>query len=439
MGNPRRAPRPFAVAFGLFVAEFLVCAYWIVSPTPVWFPDSPMYEAIGANLAAGNGFSADLRPPYRPEITRTPVVPYLVAGVYSVAGRRPAAVVWLNALWVAGAVAVGYLVMLRLSRDPAVAASGGAVAVLTPFIGGSAATIATEPVAMLQVTLAAWLLLRWREQARRKSAALRGALIGLLLASVVLNRVNLAPAVAVGALCFVGTAFRAVPRRPIAWATTVAFALALVGPVVLWSARNASVSLRFSPEPVGLSASRVYDIVRYREAILGEEPFGPPPANVRYFRHWRERYGPEDLLALERENRAWLEGFLAEHGADLVRATPARLVGLFSSSTVWTYPLEDPTGERFPGPVLRWVSRGLWTLSFLGFLALWSNRTARWVWLVPVVTLVPVHLMTVCSPRYMRVLMPLLLPYAGAFLVPLGRRLMSVGRRGRADPLGRTA
>jgi 4-amino-4-deoxy-L-arabinose transferase-like glycosyltransferase len=45
-------------------------------------PDSAEYVAIGHNVAAGHGFSADPAPPYRPDLRRTPTYPSLLAGAF---------------------------------------------------------------------------------------------------------------------------------------------------------------------------------------------------------------------------------------------------------------------------------------------------------------------------------------------------------------------
>jgi hypothetical protein len=388
-----------------------------------------LYEAIGANLAAGNGYSADVGPPFRPEITRTPVLPALIAATYSFTGRKPGVILWLNAVFVGAAVSMGYLVLLRLSGRPAAALTGAVLALLAPFIPGAAATINTEALAMLQVAAAALWLTRWQVVRARRHEIAEGAVFGLLLASLVLNRVNFLPAVLAAAVFVVVWTLRQRWRPRAAWLTALALGAGLSAPILLWAARNASVGLPFSPAPTGLYASRVHDLMRYREAVFQGHPPPPPGPNVRYFQNWRERYGPEALLRLEAQNKAWFRQFYTESGDRLLAATPARFVGLFSSSTVASYPIRDPEGLRFPGPLLRWASRGLWVLSLLGALALWRFPLARGLWFVPLLTLVPIHLGTVCASRYMTALMPLLFPYGGAALVALS------SPRGRARAL----
>lgn len=410
------------MAILLFFSEFLLCVVCIKSPEPVWFQDSVLYEAVGANLAAGHGYSADFGPPYRPEITRTPFVPAMVAAVYSVTGRNPRAIIWLNALLVSASVSLGYLTMRRLSGDEDAARAGGMIALLCPFIPGAAVTINTEAPAMLQVIGAAFLLTKWVDGGVEVSTR-RSLALGLLLASLVLNRVNLLPAVTVAAGYWVWRSLRGRLASLSAWSAALAFSASLIAPTILWSARNASIGLKFSPAPIGVYASRVHDAMRYREVIFAGAPPPPPAPNVRFFQNWKWRYGPEELMQLEGENEAWFREVSREKGDRLLAAMPTRLAGLFSSSTVSTYPVRDPEGIGFPASLLRWVSRGLWVLSLLGLVSLWEESRARWVWLVPVLTLVPIHLLTVCTSRYMTGLMPFLLPYGGAAIVWAARKV----------------
>ena len=415
-------PKRAAVPLALGAAAFSLAAVWIVLNPQEPLPDPTLYEGIGANLAAGNGFSFDEEPPYRPEITRTPFVPAMIAALYTFTGRNPEAVLWLQAVLVALAVVAGWRVMLELTADRRVAALGGAIAVLCPFVAGVANNILTEPAAMLQIALGAWLLLRWPRDRERRSAPWRAALLGLLLASLVLNRANFTPAVLIAAGWAVLSTLRRGPREPRSWLTAAALCVALGAPVLGWSARNHSLGLSFSPAPVGLYASRVLDIKRYKDVLCDEDRFRQPRVNRLYFLHWKLRYGPQRLLELERRNREWFERWLEGDELQVLAAMPARALGLFSSFRISIFPIYPPRYDRDVWPVMRWISRGFWLLSFLGLLALWKRPGARWLWLVPVLTLVPLHLWTVCHPRYMTALMPLLMPYGGAALLWAARR-----------------
>ncbi len=406
----------------LFAAGFALAALWIVVNPQRPTPDAVLYESIGANLAAGSGFSHDREPPFRPELTRTPLVPGLVAAIYSVLGREPAAVLWLNALLAAGALALGYLAALRLLGDRAAALAGSALALLTPQVAGAANNVLTEAPAMFQVALAALLLLGWRDGRKRPRAWLRAGAIGLVLASLVLNRPAFAAAalLAAGWVAVTGLADRW--RVFAAWLPVLALAVSLGAPVLAWSARNASLGLPFSPAPVGGAASRVLDLGRWSRE-LGEPRVRLPEVNRTFFDHWRHPLGPEELMGLDRASGVWLDEWLAANGDRWARVQPARLLGLFSDFRISIWPVWDGRKyDRVMWPILAWVSRGLWLLSLLGFVATVRRPAARWIWLGALVPLVAIHAATVCNPRYVTPLLPLLIPYGGAAILWAWRR-----------------
>lgn len=416
----------YIVATLLFIAAFSRSGYWIVTNPQQPLPDPTLYEGIGANLAEGNGFTFDAVPPYRPEITRTPLLPLMIAILYQFTGRNPEAVLWMNAVWVGLAVGLGYLLAFRLFRNHWAALIGGLIALLTPPVTGSANNILTEPFAMVQLTLGAWLLMDWPARMKGRLAPVHAGVLGLWFSTIPLNRGALTPLVLVAGAFVVWESLRAGRWRTRgAWANAMIFAVLLGTPVLGWSARNASVGLSFSPAPVGLYASRVFDIKRYEEHLLdpGEQL---PRVNRQYFLHWKKHYGPEKLMRLEQQNKEWFLAWKEQHGDRILRAMPWRLLGLFSffrNSIFPPWPLEinEQMKEK-----MRWISRFLWSLSLLGLAVSWRNRWARYIWLVPVGTIIVMHLPTVCHSRYAFPLLPLLMPYGGVFLVFTYRH--SIGR-----------
>ncbi|MDD5309521.1 MAG: glycosyltransferase family 39 protein [Deltaproteobacteria bacterium] len=419
-------------AAALFLSAFALGCFWIVSNPQRPTPDAVLYEGIAANLAAGNGYSFDRAAPYRPEITRTPFVPALAAAVYMVIGRRPGAVLALNAVFVGLAVALGYLVALRLFDDDRAALVGAVMVILTPQVAGAANNVLTEAPAMLQVSLAAFLLLGWDDRKNGWTAPLHAALLGAVLASLVLNRTTFVFTTLVAGAYVVSRALAGRWRSPRAWLAAFVFCAALGAPVLAWSARNASLGLPFSPAPVGASASRVYDFGRYKEAVLDPDE-RLPRANHRYFAHWKRPMGPDELLALDRENREWLEKWLAAHPGRMWESAPARLLGLYSDFRISVWPPWPAGYDRVMWPILAWVSRVLWLLSLAGFLLSIRRPWARAIWLVPIATVSIVHVLTVCNPRYVAPLLPLLVPYGGVAMVAawrLVRRPFLTARRG---------
>ena len=411
---------PWIVAGALFVATFGLSGYWIVTNPQQPLPDPTLYEGIGANLAAGNGYSFDVHPPYRPELTRTPFLPHLIALLYQFTGRHPGAVLWMNAVFIGMAVALGYLFALRLFEKQAIAITGGIIAFLTPPVTGAANNILTEPPAMLQLVVAAFLLTDWSKRVAGRWAPLHGTLLGLLFASITLNRTALTPVVLIAAAYIAVVALRGHLKNSIRWLTVGLFCLSLGTPVVAWAARNASLGLAFSPAPIGIYASRILDIKRYREHLLdkGEKL---PRVNKQYFLHWKRHYGPERLKELEAANKAWFEAWRAEHGKRILKSIPHRLLGLFSYFRNSIFPPWPGHKDRENREKMRWVARSLWLLAFVGLILSWKNRWARYFFIVPVVGLVAVHVPTVCHHRYTFPVLPLLMPYGGVTLYAVWR------------------
>ncbi len=403
----------FGVFFALGVA---LSGYWIVTNPQRPLPDPTLYEGIGANLAAGNGFSFDRRPPFRPEVTRTPFLPVAIAALYTVLGRRPSAVLWMNAVCIGLALGMGYLVALKLFQDRRIAVWGTSIALLTPPVAGSANNILTEPVAMLQMTASAWLLLNWHARRDARQAPIIAAGMGLLLASLVLNRSSMMPVAIIAGAYIVFAALVGRWRSVMAWITAMTLCAALGIPVLVWSARNASLGLSFTPAPIGLYASRVFDMKRYREHLM--TPAEKLPAvNKQYFRHWKRHYGPQELMALEQQNKVWFKNWSAAHPHQVLKSMPYRLIGLFSFFRSSIYPPWPGHRDRDMREIMRWISRTLWLLSALGLVLCWRDLPARWIWLGTVLPLVGVHLLTVCHSRYMFPLLPLLMPYGGVPLI----------------------
>jgi hypothetical protein len=167
-------------------------------------------------------------------------------------------------------------------------------------------------------------------------------------------------------------------------------------------------------------ASRVFDIKRYKEHVLekGEEI---PAVNKRYFLHWKKRYGPDQLKELEAENRLWFENWRVAHSDRIVKSLPHRLLGLFSYFRNSIYPPWPGHKDREMRGKMRILARSLWLLALIGLAITWKNRTARYIFIVPVLGLIAVHVPTVCHARYTFPILPLLMPYGGVTLFAVWR------------------
>ncbi|HUT78253.1 MAG TPA: glycosyltransferase family 39 protein [Polyangia bacterium] len=410
----------------LIAASVAVSSYWVLTNSrfePRSQPDAALNERIAANLAAGHGFSFDEREPYRPEVTRSPFLPTLAAAVYSIVGREVRAVLWINVLMIAAAVALAYRVARRLFRDERAALAGAWLACLAPQVSGAAPAFLTEAPAMLQVALGLHLLLSWPEGLGRRTAPLWAGGLGLVLASLLLNRPNFLLPVLIAAAWSCLAALRQGSGRRRGLLIALVFCAALGGPVLGWSARNASLGLAFSPMASGSGAGLVYEVGRYRESLL--DPDEKLPASCqRYYSHSRRPLGPEELARLDADSRQWFNAFARERWPRLLWILPERLARLYGNELVSVYSQPWPNAmDAVMMPAVKWLSRALFLLAALGAWFLRARREALCVWLVLVGSLTVFHGLTVCNPRFVTPLLPVIMPYAGAAIVLAWDRL----------------
>lgn len=420
MKSVKRTKKDIIIAAVFGAVAFCFCAGWILFNPQRPLPDPTLYEGIGANLAQGNGYSFDEKPPFRPELTRTPFLPFLISLLYRITGRSPEAVLWMNACLIALAAAAAYLTALKLFKDRPQAVCGTSVLLLTPPFTGAANNILTEPPAMLLMVTVVGLLLDWKKRAHGPRALLHAGILGALLAASALNRTSMILMVLAAALYVTVVALKGRVKKGAAWLTVVVFGVTLGVPVLAWSARNASLGLSFTPAPIGLYASRVFDMKRYSKVVF-EPGQKVPKVNRAYFLHWKKRYGPDKLKELEHENKVWFENWRAEHGDRILKSMPARFIGLFSFFRTTIYPPWPASKDRAMREKMRVLSRTLWIFAAVGMLVAWRNRAARYLFIIPVLGILIVHLPSVCHERYVFPLFPIHMTYCGVALLFLWR------------------
>lgn len=408
----------------LAVVSFALSALWLVCwPNTYMGSDATLYEGISANLAAGHGYTYDLAEPFRPEITTRPFLAYLGGALYWLFGRHPQVLYWFNALWIAGAVALSHRLARRLFDDERAAWIGGWIVCLAPQVSGAAPSFLTEASAMFQVVAGAYLLVCWEERRNAKGLGpiLWAAGTGLLLASLMLSRPNFTLAILAGSVWFGLTALRGRWSQWSGWLACVAFGAALGAPVLGWSARNASLGLGFTPVGAGAGVSYVLETERFRAGIL-EPRERIPASNKRYWERPKNRLGPEALVAIDQENLAWFKKLWARRHWAIIAATPRRLLHLFSNPNANAYRQAWSVQiEWLVKPLMTGYARTLWLLTAVGALALGGRPVARRLWMVTLGGMVIFHALTVCNPRYLTAVIPLLGPYAAVGLLALAR------------------
>src|SRR5215213_3751979 len=94
-GRPEREPfratlRAHLPAVLLLLAAALGLRLFFIfaAPRPSSWAGDSRYYVTAANLLAGNGYSWDEAPPYRPSIANVPAYTFFIAAVYAVAGRN---------------------------------------------------------------------------------------------------------------------------------------------------------------------------------------------------------------------------------------------------------------------------------------------------------------------------------------------------------------
>ncbi|MCD6404833.1 MAG: glycosyltransferase family 39 protein [Planctomycetes bacterium] len=260
----------FAVALGLRLL-------YVHGSLPGPPPDTDGYLGIGANLAAGKGFSND---DGRTTAYRPPGYPLFIAAVEK-AGGGPWAVIWLQCLASAGVV----LLAARLARivvGGLFALVAAIIVAVDPFQIAVCGEFMTEALFSFIVMAAFVLLLR----AVRARSVVRYAVTGLTAAAGALVRPEFflfAP----GALT-IAYIWGRKGRKSL---YIIVFLLSLIVPPGIWAARN-RVSL--GSWIVTTTHGGYTHLLAYNEVFYGEVVSGPAPTwSPKSLKSWQEALAGE--------------------------------------------------------------------------------------------------------------------------------------------------
>ena len=257
----------------------------------LYAPDSADYLVLAKNLAAGGPFSRDPRPPFRPEILRTPVYPSFLAGLDRLGLALPAAGVLAGVLLSCLAIVLVFAGAGKwgLSRRGSAAAAF--------FVALDLGAAAYANFLLSESLFVVLLLLAFGRLGRGVSDRPAGAVpAGLLLGLAILCRP-----------IALGLPFALSLGRRLRFSAVLILSSGAV--VVPWMIRNAATAGSFTVSWVASvnlyyhRAEKVLDAGRGRE----EEPPANPP-------------GENDPAALSRMRREGLS-VLRRHPATLVRLT----------------------------------------------------------------------------------------------------------------------
>jgi hypothetical protein len=406
---------------GLLLALALIVRLGYVAATPGYQAnnDAHNYDVHARSIATGQGFARIGSGPSGQTAFRPPGYPYLLAGVYAVAGverakpeTRYLAGRVANALVGTAIVAlIGVLSMQLFGRRVALAAVAlGAVYLPLILIGG---TLMSEPLftALLLGALAAAIHHR-RSAHRYRWAVVAGVLGGLAILTRANAVILLAPLVI--------AVWDARPRwswRALAPpAALVAVALATVSP---WTIRNAVVFHSFVPVTTQLGTALAGT---YNEAARTDDQHPASWRSLRrvpdyqyLIRHWRQIPEP----TLERKLRAAALRYIEHHPAyvsEVAFWNTARMLDL--AGMTWSRHTASTIGI---GP--RWADAGVLTFWLVAALAIAGATTARgrrtpgYVAAIPALLFVSVVFLAVETPRYRTGIDPFIVMLACVALV----------------------
>lgn len=290
----------------VFLAAF-VCraALWAAAlPDPSRLlspPDSDEYLTIAQNIAAGRGFSADVSPPYRPDIRRTPVYTTLLASVLLLPCGDVRLASLIGALASAATVAATYSIAWHLFGP--IAAIAGAVLLMLDVTSASySVLILTEAVFTALVAIGVLVLLR---RPLTRSVGVRG---GALLGCATLCR----PAgVLLGLVTLPVCAWRnsgwpAIARHYM-WVNATFFLVAL-----LWVGRNVIVA-----DTLTLSSIASVNLYFHRAAAVEARLHGTKVEEVR--EAWQREFESLSAQWSDAEKLEWMKS----RARDVIVSHPA--------------------------------------------------------------------------------------------------------------------
>jgi len=389
-------------------------------------PDSDEYLTIAHNIAAGRGFSADVSPPFRPDIRRTPVYTTLLASVFLLPFGDVRLASLIGALASAATVAATYSIAWHLFGP--IAAIGAAVLLTVDVTSASySVLILTEAVFTALVTTAVLALMRrplTRPADVRGGALLGGAALcrpaGILLGLVTLP---------VGA--WRHSAWQAIARHYM-WVNATFFLVAL-----LWVGRNFIVA-----DTLTLSSIASVNLYFHRAAAVEARLEGKKAEEVRAV--WERQFESLSAQWSDAEKLEWMKS----HARDVILSHPATYLQITVDGFIYMMQSEPLELRRLLGlregsfsynaagvaaSVQLWL---VYLAAVLGVLASARDDERRRAALVPLAFIAYFVLVSgpEAYPRFRVPIMPFVAMLSGIGIERLATSIRSRGVYEKADP-----
>ena len=415
----------WAAAVLILAAAFAIrIAYVDATPNMKLVHDALDYDGHAVSIAQVGHYSDTLA--YgRPTAFRPPVYPYMLAGVYKLAGVERAAtsdrvIVARHMQVVIGTVLVAMIGLLAVQVWGSVVAlvAMGLAAVYVPLVTMSG-TVMSEPlfcVFMLGALSAA--IAHRRSRHRWRWAVLAGVLTGL----AILTRAN-------ALILLVPLVFAVWDVRPRLSLRALGPPVALVALAVLvvtpWTIRNARTLHHFVPVSTQLGSA------------LGGTYNDEARTDKRHPGSWRSlRSVPSyaDIFGKVRQtNEAVLERRLRKRAERYALDHPGYVAQVAFWATVRGLDLDGIDWARHTASTVsidgKWAERGVYcfwlfaVLAVLGAFTAAARRAPWFVWAFPVLMYLSVVFLVIETPRYRTPMDPFIVVLAALALVAAGRRL----------------
>ena len=174
--TPTRNELPWMLA--VFVLALVVRFAFLAMTGPTSSPDSSEYEAIGHNIAAGNGFSLSSAGPFIPTVRRPPAYPVFLALLNGGGAFHPTRVAIVQIL-LDSAVAAAILLLTAATPMKSARIAAAVMYAVHPAAAAAASTLLTETLFTFLVACAALMVVASRNRDRPLLSFAAGIVMGL--------------------------------------------------------------------------------------------------------------------------------------------------------------------------------------------------------------------------------------------------------------------